>query len=181
MSVPATDALATASFSFEGAAVRTITRDGEPWFVAADVCQVLDHGNARQVVSRLDDDEKDVLIMDTLGGRQQMTVINEAGLYLLILLILTSRKPEAKAFKRWITAEVIPAIRKTGSYAVPAAVSAIDLTDRKTLRAQLLVSLQREDELEEKVTELEPKAQALARMSAGTGESHPTYRTISPK
>ena len=87
--------------------------EGEPWFVAADVCRALGLGNSRQTLSYLDDDEKGVITSDTLGGKQEMSTINEPGLY---SLILRSRKPEAKAFKRWITHEVIPAIRKTGGY-----------------------------------------------------------------
>jgi prophage antirepressor-like protein len=94
--------------------VRTLYRDGEPWFVAADVCRALEIGNPRQAITRLDDDEKDAVILTDAMGRQQMTnIINEFGLY---NLILGSRKPEAKAFKRWITHEVIPAIRRDGEY-----------------------------------------------------------------
>ncbi len=87
--------------------------DGEPCFVAADVCKALDQSNVSQVVSRLDDDEKGLHIVDTPSGPQQMLCVSESGLY---ALILTSRKPEAKVFKRWITHEVLPAIRKTGQY-----------------------------------------------------------------
>ena len=97
----------------EFGAVRAVTLEGEPWFVAADVCRALGLGNSRQTLSYLDDDEKGVITSDTLGGKQEMSTINEPGLY---SLILRSRKPEAKAFKRWITHEVIPAIRKTDSY-----------------------------------------------------------------
>lgn len=97
----------------EFGAVRAVTLDGEPWFVAADVCRALGLGNSRQTLSYLDDDEKGVITSDTLGGKQEMSTINEPGLY---SLILRSRKPEAKAFKRWITHEVIPSIRKTGGY-----------------------------------------------------------------
>lgn len=96
-------------------AVRTLTIDGEPWFVAADVCRALSIGNNRQALSYLDEDEKGVITSDTLGGKQKLNTVNEPGLY---SLVLRSRKPEAKAFKRWITHEVIPAIRKTGAYAV---------------------------------------------------------------
>lgn len=94
--------------------IRTTTVDGEPWFVAVDVCRALEVGNSRQAVARLDDDEKGVISTDTLGGRQDVSIINEPGLY---TLVLGSRKPEAKAFKRWITHEVLPSIRKTGAYA----------------------------------------------------------------
>lgn len=93
--------------------VRTLNLNGEPWFVAADVCKALELGNPSMTVERLDDDEKGISTIDTLGGKQRMAIINEPGLY---SLVITSRKPEAKAFKRWITHEVIPAIRKYGGY-----------------------------------------------------------------
>lgn len=102
--------------TFENAAfgkIRTLTIDGEPWFVAADVCRALEIGNPSMAVERLDDDEKGISTIDTLGGKQRMTIINEPGLY---SLVLSSRKPEAKVFRRWITHEVIPAIRKYGGY-----------------------------------------------------------------
>lgn len=98
---------------FEGVAVRA-TRIGEdPWWVAADVCKVLGIGNPSQAITRLDDDEKGVITNETLGGRQSLTVVNESGLY---ALVITSRKPAAKAFRKWITSEVVPQIRKTGKY-----------------------------------------------------------------
>lgn len=101
----------------EGHEIGVIAMDGEPWFVALKICNALDIANARDAVSRLDDDERGVAIADTPGGAQRVAIISEAGLY---SLILTSRKPEAKAFKRWITHEVLPQIRKTGAYhAVP--------------------------------------------------------------
>ena len=102
--------------TFENAAFgknRTLTIDGEPWFVAADVCKALELGTPSMTVERLDADEKGISSIDTLGGKQRMAIINEPGLY---SVILCSRKPEAKAFKRWITHEVIPAIRKYGGY-----------------------------------------------------------------
>ena len=94
--------------------VRTVVKDNEPWFVAADVCKALELGNNRQAITRLDDDEKGVISTDTPGGSQEMAIVNEPGLY---SLVLGSRKPEAKEFKRWITHEVIPSIRKYGMYA----------------------------------------------------------------
>ena len=98
----------------EFGAVRAVTLEGEPWFVAADVCRVLGLGNSSQAISKLDDDEKSgVIISDPHGREQETRCINEPGLY---ALVLSSRKPEAKAFKRWITHEVIPSIRKTGGY-----------------------------------------------------------------
>lgn len=99
--------------------VRTVMRDGEPWFIAADVCRALEIANPRDALSRLDSDEKaDVGLTDTSsnGVTQSRTfnIVNEPGLY---TLVLGSRKPEAKAFKRWVTHEVVPAIRRTGMYA----------------------------------------------------------------
>ena len=90
--------------------VRTLTIGGEAWFVAADVCKALDLGNPSMTVERLDDDEKGISTIDTLGGKQRMAIINEPGLY---SLVLSSRKPEAKAFKRWITHEVLPTSAST--------------------------------------------------------------------
>lgn len=100
-------------FNYEQKEVRTVQVDGEPWFVAKDVCDVLELSNPTAAVAELDDDERSKF---NLGRQGQANIINEPGLY---SLILRSRKPEAKAFKRWITHEVLPAIRKTGSYATP--------------------------------------------------------------
>ena len=97
--------------------VRIIDRDGEPWFVAKDVCNILEVARVDSAIRALDADEKDTHSMSTLGGEQEMTIVNEPGLY---SLILRSRKKEAKVFKRWITHEVIPSIRKTGAYLSPA-------------------------------------------------------------
>lgn len=91
--------------------VRTVQKDGEPWFVAADVCRALEVGEAHVAMRRLDDDEKGRFSIPTLGGNQEMSIVNEPGLY---SLVLGSRKPEAKSFKRWITHEVIPSIRRHG-------------------------------------------------------------------
>lgn len=102
------------AFHFGDHNVRTIDKDGEVWFVANDVCEVLEIANPRNATARLDDDEKDaVQITDAMGRAQQVTVINESGLY---SLILSSRKADAKKFKRWVTHDVLPAIRSRGSY-----------------------------------------------------------------
>ncbi len=103
-------------FDFEGAAVRTLTRDGEPWFVLADVCRVLEIVDTHTASRRLDQDEKGVHSMPTPGGPQSVVVINESG---LCSLILTSRAPAAKLVKKWVTSEVLPAIRRTGGYSMP--------------------------------------------------------------
>lgn len=105
--------------------VRSLTIDGEPWFVAADVCRALGLGNTAMALERLDDDEKGVSSIDTPSKnqhgdygtvQQEMTIVNESGLY---SLVLGSRKPEAKRFKKWLTSEVLPTIRKTGAYIGP--------------------------------------------------------------
>ena len=93
--------------------LRTVEQNGQTWFVAADVCRALEVGNSRQALTRLDEDEKGVISTDTLGGTQMMSIVNEPGLY---TLVLGSRKPEAKAFKRWVTHDVLPALRKHGMY-----------------------------------------------------------------
>lgn len=104
------------TFDFNGLPIDVHIIDGEPRWIAKDVCEVLELGNPRSSLASLDDDEKGVHTVDTLGGPQQVTVINESGLY---SLILRSRKPVAKQFKRWVTHEVIPQIRKTGAYIAP--------------------------------------------------------------
>lgn len=96
--------------------IRTVQQGEDILFVAADVCRALEIKNARDAINRLEDDEKGVVLTDTLGGKQKVNAVNEYGLY---NLVLSSRKPEAKAFKRWITHEVLPSIRKTGSYSKP--------------------------------------------------------------
>ena len=103
------------AFNFEGADLRVLERTGEPWWVLSEISSLLEVSNSRDAARRLDDDEKGVGIIDTPGGPQETTIINESGLY---SLILTSRKPAAKRFKKWVTAEVLPAIRKTGVYSV---------------------------------------------------------------
>jgi len=104
------------AFEYQGSQIRTVIKDGEPWFVAKDVCDVLGLGNSREAVSKLDSEEKGAEKVDTLGGPQEMTVIAESGLY---TLIIRSNMPEAKPFRKWVTYEVLPSIRKTGSYAQP--------------------------------------------------------------
>lgn len=97
----------------ENKPMRTLNLNGEPWFVLRDVCEVLGLGNSRMVADRLDEDEKGVSQIDTLGGVQNATIISESGLY---NVILRSDKPEAKPFRKWVTAVVLPSIRKNGGY-----------------------------------------------------------------
>lgn len=96
--------------------VRVVERDGEPWFVAADVCKALEIGNPSQALVRLEDDEKFTTLISNEGaasGTSSMAFVNEPGLY---SLVLGSRKPEAKVFKRWVTSDILPSIRRTGGY-----------------------------------------------------------------
>ena len=143
-------------FEYEGSSVRTVEKDGEPWFVAADVCRILEIGNPSDVIYRLDDDEKGVDSIETLGGTQKMAVVNEAGLY---TVILGSRKPEAKKFKRWITHEVIPSIRKHGVYAID------EVLKNPDVLINALQALKAEREAKERLAlECAFKAQQIAEM-----------------
>lgn len=103
-------------FQYESAQIRTVDIDGEPWFVAKDVCDALDIDNASDALSRLDKDERNTIVLtEGIIGNPTKSIVNESGLY---ALVLSSRKPEAKAFKKWITSEVLPSIRKTGKYSI---------------------------------------------------------------
>ena len=114
---------AVTSFDFHSHAVRVVMRDGEPWFVAADVANVLGYRNAPDAARSLPDHQKGTQIVRTPGGDQSMTIISEPGLY---RLVLRSRKPEAEAFTDWVTGEVLPSIRKTGSYSTAPAKAQLD-------------------------------------------------------
>jgi anti-repressor protein len=128
-------------FQYEGKQFRTVIQDGEPWFVANDVCEILDFANPSETLKRLDEDEvNSTEVIDTLGRKQNTNVVNEAGLY---SLVLGSRKPEAKQFKRWVTHEVLPAIRKHGAYMTPEALEKVLLNPDTIIQlAQTLKSEQ---------------------------------------
>lgn len=110
-------------YAFEGHEVRVLMIQGAPWFVANDVACALQYSEASAMTRHLDEDEKGLSIAQTLGGNQELLVINEAGLY---SAILRSRKAEAKRFKRWVTHEVLPALRKHGAYVMPTAEQAAE-------------------------------------------------------
>jgi anti-repressor protein len=149
-------------WDYKGIEVRTIEKDGEPWWVLADVCKVLELSNSRNVSARLEDDEKGVTSVDTLGGIQKMTIINESGLY---AVILRSDKPQAKPFRKWVTSEVLPTIRKTGSYAVQQKQDSYTITD-PIKRAERWIEEQKEKQALEdtvavqaqQIAELQPKS-----------------------
>lgn len=121
--------------------VRVSQENGEPWFVAKDVCDALNIVNSRDVLTALENDEKGVAITDTPGGKQKLRTVNEAGLY---SLIFKSRKKEAKEFKRWVTHEVLPAIRKHGAYMTPAKIEEVLLNPDTII--QLATNLKLEQE-----------------------------------
>ncbi len=104
-------------FSYEGNEVRTVQKGDGTWWVLKDVCDILELTSPHKVAERLDDDEKGRSLIPTLGGNQELTVVSESGLY---NVILRSDKPEAKKFKRWVTHEVLPSIRRHGAYVTPA-------------------------------------------------------------
>ena len=150
-------------FDFNGQPIRIVTIDGEPWFVAADAAAILGFKDAYYLTRGLDDDETVPHILgDAVGREQEMTVVSESGLY---SAILRSRVDGAKAFKRWITREVIPAIRKTGSYGAPK-----ELTFEEMVERTLLESRARIQALESSVQELEPKANAWDRLCGAGGD-----------
>lgn len=109
---------APAVFQFQSQEVRVIVREGEPWFVAADICSVLGLTNSRKAIAVLDDDEKGVTLSDTLGGKQSLNIINESGMYALVLRSRDAMKQGTvqHTFRKWVTCEVLPSIRKTGGY-----------------------------------------------------------------
>lgn len=102
-------------YNYNNNPVRLVTESDNVWFVAKDVCDVLGLGNPAMAVNGLDDDEKGIKVVDTLGGPQDMLVVTEGGLY---TLVIRSNKLEAKTFRKWVTSEVLPTIRKTGSYSL---------------------------------------------------------------
>ena len=145
--------------------VRTITRDGNPWFVLADVCKVLEIANPSNVSHRLDDDEKATLhnAEGRAGhGPQSYAIISESGLYSLIMV---SRKPDAKRFRKWVTSEVIPAIRRDGGYMVA---KAEETPEQLALRAMKVL----QTTIDRQKAQLEvalPKAEALDRIATADG------------
>lgn len=150
------------TFPETGQPVRTVTIDGEPWFVARDACAVLDISNSRMAVARLDaDGVSSTDVIDSMGRTQQASIVSEPGLY---ELIFQSRKPEARSFRRWVTAEVIPSIRRTGSFTVaPPAPALPDISTPQgvlALTQQFVRVAEQLVEADAKLKELEPKALA---------------------
>lgn len=128
-------------FNYNSNEVRTIQRDGEPWFVLRDVCGVLALGTPAKVAERLDEDEKGVSQIHTPGGDQSMTIINESGLY---NVILRSDKPEAKPFRKWVTSDVLPTIRRHGMYATAETVEKMLADPDTTIKLLETIKAERE-------------------------------------
>jgi len=159
-------------FNYGDNQVRTVLKDGEPWFVAKDVCEVFGDTNYRRSISRLDGDEKGVSPVDTPGGKQDVTIVNEAGLYTLLFHMQPQKKKtmteeqyeervqSLKRFKRWVTHDVLPIIRKTGGYVanedmfVESYFSALDDTQKMMLKAML----ENTRKLKEQNSIMKPKA-----------------------
>jgi prophage antirepressor-like protein len=119
------------AFKYEEQQVRTIEKNGEPWFVGKDVADILGYSDTAQAVRKhIDNEDKGVVEMTTPGGKQPVTIINESGLY---SLILSSKLPTAKEFKHWVTSEVLPSIHKTGEYKItPAQQNRLDIMERNS-------------------------------------------------
>lgn len=147
-------------FTFENQQVRIVQNEnGEPLFIASDVCKAVDIVNVSQALSRLDDDEKDDIILnDTIGRPQKMSVVTESGLY---SLILSSRKPETKAFKRWITHDVLPSIRQTGGYSIPQ-----DLTPLEKSRHLINIMVAIQDSVEAQQQTLDEHTERITNLEA---------------
>jgi prophage antirepressor-like protein len=121
-------------FTFKSTEVRTVEKDGLIWFVASDIAKALNYADATHMTRSLDDDERGLHIVETPSGNQEVTIINESGLY---HALLKSRKPEAQPFRKWVTSEVLPAIRKDGHYAAQPAAAPKALPKRDVIQSEL--------------------------------------------
>ena len=154
---------------YNAAEVRMIIKDGTPWWVLRDVCNALGLSNSRIVADRLDEDDvSQTYITDSLGRKQQTTVVNESGLY---NVILRSDKPEAKKFKRWLTHEVLPSIRKHGAYMTPEILEKVLLNPDTIINIamQLKVSQEKVKTLEAAREQEQPKVLFADAVSASEG------------
>lgn len=141
-------------FTYGGNEVRTVQRNGEPWFVLKDVCAILGISKYRDAAERLDPDEREPVRVDTLGGKQEMLCINESGLY---NVILRSDKPEAKPFRKWVTSEVLPSIRRTGGYIA----GQENLTPEELMAKALMVAQKTLAEREARIADLTVQNQIM--------------------
>ncbi|MFL2002272.1 BRO family protein [Microbacterium sp. A1-JK] len=148
-------------FRFDEVPVRVVDNSGEPWFIAADVCAALGLANVAQALAGLDEDEKgSISIADGTPGNPTRATVNEPGLY---SLVIRSRRPEARAFKRWVTHEVLPSIRRTGTYAV--AETPEQLVARALIQAQDIVARR-----DQQIAVLTPRAEAWDELASAEGD-----------
>jgi anti-repressor protein len=154
-------------FENSGVRLRSVFVDGEPWFVAGDICKAVEIGNTSDAMHRLDEDEKGVVSIDTPGGMQQLRTVNESGMYALILRS-RSQEPAVIKFRKWVTSEVLPAIRRTGGYgaapqfAVPTSfVEALKLALDQTVALEIA---------NEQIAVMAPKAEAHDALCAADGD-----------
>lgn len=145
-------------FTYADQPVRVVTIDGEPWFVLADLCKVLGLTQPNKVALRLADDAKGRNLIPTPGGAQEMTIVSEAGMY---EVVIRSDKPEAVTFRRWLTTEVLPSIRKTGSYG-----TAPQLTEAQIVQQALAITHRDLEAAKERLALVEPKAAYVERFVA---------------
>lgn len=151
-------------FPTTGQHVRSVTVDGEPWFVGRDICTVLGITNPADTMAKvLDSDEKGVAIVYTPGGDQQVSIVNESGLY---ALVLRSRKPEAKDFRRWITRDVLPELRKTGTYSLH--VASVPRSLPEALRA-FAAEIEAHEKTKADLAAVRPLAEAYADLMSKDG------------
>lgn len=150
-------------FTYTNHQLRVVLIDDEPWFVLADLCRMLDIANPSSVVTRLDSASVDTLrLTEGNRGNPNVTIVDEPGMY---EVVIRSDKPEAVAFRRWITAEVLPAIRKTGSYNTAPVLEGPELLARAVLEAQSMLAAK-----DERIAELEPKAQVATLLLDADGD-----------
>ncbi len=160
--MPDSQGTAIQRFNFGDWAIRIEVIDGEPWFVAADVCAALDIINPSHAVTRLDEADLANSYVSSSGQRRSMKIVNESGLY---DLVLDSRKPEAKKFRKWITSEVLPSIRKTGSYGA----APVRELSRMDLIEMAMESEKARLALKAKIVELQPKVEAFQQFIEADG------------
>lgn len=154
-------------FNYNGNEVRTIQKDGEPWWVLKDVCEIFGETNYRRVSGRLDEDEKGVSQINTPGGLQSMTVINEAGLYTTLFAMqpekargvteeyVQQRQEQLKSFRKWVTSEVLPSIRKNGGYIA----NQENLTPEQIVANALIVAQNIISQKDKQIEQMKPKAE----------------------
>lgn len=154
------------TFNFNVLPVRVVMIEGSPWFVAVDVALILGYASTKDATRVLDDDEKGGHILPTPGGAQEFTIINESGLF---NLVLRSRRDEAKPFRKWVTAEVLPTIRRTGSYSLTPVAPAIDIGDPLVLAQQFIEAETARRALVVEVEVMTPKALAFDTLMESSG------------